>query len=152
MHHLQSVLRLPITLEEAWAFFSSPKNLAVITPKSLNLVPLTALPEKMYPGIFIEYSVKPLFGIPMTWVTEITHVQEKSYFVDEQRVGPYRIWHHEHHFKAIEGGVEMTDLLSYQLPMGPLGLLANDLIVKQQVREIFSFREKRLQELFGIMS
>ena len=149
MHHFEATLKLPISLEEAWDFFSSPKNLKVITPEELNLVPITPLAERMYPGQFIQYKVKPLFGIPMTWVTEITHVKEMEYFIDEQRVGPYKIWHHQQHFKAIEGGVEMTDILDYLLPLGPIGVLTEAILVGGEVKKIFEFRTKRLHELFG---
>jgi ligand-binding SRPBCC domain-containing protein len=151
MHQLKTVQLLPITLEQAWDFFSSPKNLATITPESLNLVPITELPAAMYPGIFVTYRVRPLLGIPMTWVTEITHIEDKRFFVDEQRLGPYRIWHHQHHFRAVPGGVEMTDIVDYRLPLGPVGVLMQKLLVGQKVREIFEFRQKRLEELFGRM-
>ena len=149
MHQLKSVQKLPITLEEAWAFFSSPKNLKVMTPDHLNLVPTSPLPEAMYPGQLIEYRVKPLFGIPMNWVTEITHAKDLEFFVDEQRVGPYKIWHHQHHFRQIEGGVEMTDIVDYLLPLGPLGILMEKLLVGNKVREIFEFRRAKLIELYG---
>jgi ligand-binding SRPBCC domain-containing protein len=149
MHQLKTVQKLPISLEEAWDFFSSPKNLAVITPKELNLVPTSELPERMYPGIFIEYTVRPLLGIPTKWVTEITHIKDREYFVDEQRLGPYRIWHHQHHFRAVPSGVEMTDIVDYRLPLGPIGILMEKIWVGKAVREIFEFREKRLIELFG---
>lgn len=151
MHHFEFVQCLPISLDEAWDFFSSPKNLALITPEALNLVPITELPEEMYPGVFISYKVKPVLGIPLTWVTEITHIKEKVYFIDEQRLGPYQTWHHQHHFKAIEGGVEMTDILDYRAPFGPLGILANAVFIRGQVRGIFNFRNQRLTELFGEM-
>lgn len=149
MHQLKTVQRLPISLDKAWEFFSSPKNLAVITPEGLNLVPITELPEKMYTGIFVTYKVKPLLGIPLTWVTEITYIEKRKFFVDEQRLGPYRIWHHQHHFKEIDGGVEMTDIVDYRLPLGMLGLLIQKIMVGQKVKEIFEFRRKRLIELFG---
>ena len=149
MHQLKSVQKLPISLEEAWDFFSSPKNLKVMTPEELNLVPTSELPERMYPGQFIEYKVKPLLGIPMTWVTEITHVRDREFFVDEQRVGPYKIWHHQHHFKAIPGGVEMLDIVDYLLPLGPIGVLTQKILVGKKVEEIFNFRHKKLIQLFG---
>lgn len=149
MHQLKVIQNLPISLEKAWGFFSSPKNLAVITPPELNLVPTSKLPEEMYPGMFIEYTVKPLLGIPTKWVTEITHVRDQSFFVDEQRLGPYRIWHHQHHFKKIKGGVEMTDIIDYRLPFGPIGILTEKLFVGSKVKDIFKFREKKLIELFG---
>jgi ligand-binding SRPBCC domain-containing protein len=149
MHRLTTVQFLPISLEEAWDFFSNPSNLNKITPKEMNLVPTSALPEKSYPGMFITYKVKPLLGIPMLWVTEITHLREKEFFVDEQRIGPYRIWHHQHHFKAVKGGVEMTDIVDYRIPGGPFGVLLEKLFIGNKVRSIFEYRTKRLVELFG---
>jgi len=106
------------------------------------------IPEKIYEGLMIEYTVTPLMGIPMNWITEITHVKDHEYFVDEQRKGPYKIWHHEHHFKVVEGGVEMEDILSYVLPLGILGKIAHALFVKSKVREIFDFRNKKVEEIF----
>ncbi|MDP4877570.1 MAG: SRPBCC family protein, partial [Schleiferiaceae bacterium] len=113
MYTLERTQRLPISIEEAWKFFQSPENLAVISPDSLGFNILSETPDEMYPGLFIHYKVSPLFGIKMHWTTEITHVEAPTYFVDDQRVGPYSIWHHEHHFKAIEGGVEMLDRVNY---------------------------------------
>lgn len=106
-------------------------------------------PEKMYAGQIISYIVKPLAGIPMTWVTEITHVNEPHFFVDEQRFGPYRFWHHQHQFREIPGGVLMTDIIHYAIPLGPLGIIANSLIVKGELEKIFGFRKKTLESLFG---
>jgi len=108
--------------------------------------------EKVYAGMIITYKVSPLFGIKMNWMTEITHVKEGEYFVDEQRFGPFALWHHQHHFKAIEGGVLMTDILHYAIPFGIIGLWANALIVAKQVKIIFQFREKAIVELFGAFS
>ena len=104
--------------------------------------------EKIYPGMIITYTVNPLLNIPMKWMTEITQVSPKSYFIDEQRSGPYKIWHHEHHFKKIEGGVEMTDILHYKVPLGFLGNIAEKLLVRKKVQEIFDFRKKKLDKLF----
>ncbi len=103
---------------------------------------------KMYPGQIISYRVKPLLGIPMTWVTEITHVEDKKFFVDEQRIGPYKMWHHEHHFKETEQGIEMTDIVSYQLPLGFLGRLAHQVFVKYQLEKIFQFRSTVMDQFF----
>ena len=103
----------------------------------------------MYAGMIIKYTVKPLLGIPMTWVTEITHVEHKHFFVDEQRVGPYAIWHHQHHFKAIDNGVEMKDILHYKLPLGILGNMVHPFLVKNKLQEIFNYRNEKLVELFG---
>jgi ligand-binding SRPBCC domain-containing protein len=105
--------------------------------------------EKMYAGQIIEYKVKPLLGIPIYWMTEITHVEDKKYFVDEQRFGPYSMWHHQHHFKAIEGGVEMTDIVNYKNPFWFFGEIANGLFVKKQLKEIFNYRFGKVVELFG---
>lgn len=115
----------------------------------MNLIPTSALPDKTYPGMMITYKVKPLLGIPLLWVTEITHVQENAFFVDEQRLGPYRIWHHQHHFKEIKGGVEMNDIVDYRLPFGPLGVLTQKLMVGKMLQEIFDYRRQKLELLFG---
>jgi ligand-binding SRPBCC domain-containing protein len=103
----------------------------------------------MYPGQIIEYKVSPVLGIPLYWMTEITHVEEGRYFVDEQRFGPYSLWHHQHHFRQVDRGVEMTDIVHYRLPLGFLGDIANGLFVKKQLEHIFEFRHKRVVELFG---
>ena len=147
---LKSVQNLPITLDEAWEFFATPKNLQKITPADMKFEILSDLGDgKVYPGQFIKYYVTPFLGIKLFWVTEITQVVEKKYFVDDQRVGPYGIWHHQHHFREIEGGVEMTDIVDYSVPFGPLGAIAKALFVKREVEKIFSFRYKALEEYFG---
>ena len=139
---------VPARLDEVWDFFSSPANLSKITPPGMGFI-ITSPPQPgMYPGMFISYKVSPFLGIKLNWVTEITHVREKLFFVDEQRRGPYSIWHPENHFREVEGGVEMNDILHYQVPLGILGTLADHLFVKNKVRGIFSFREKRIRELF----
>ena len=149
MHSLTRIQRLPITVGDAWEFFSSPANLQKITPPDMGFHILTSLPENMYPGMIISYTVKPLFGISVKWVTEITHIQEPSYFIDTQLSGPYKIWHHQHFFKEIEGGVEMKDIVHYELPAGPLGRIVHALLVRKKVQEIFDFRKKVLEEKFG---
>ena len=150
VHLLKSVQNIPVPLEEAWDFFSNPNNLLTITPPFLNLkVTNLVYGERMYPGQIITYKVRPLVGIPLFWMTEITHIDPLRMFVDEQRQGPYRIWHHQHHFIPILGGVEMTDIVHYALPFGPLGDLAHVLTVKSQLRKIFTFRYHKVVELFG---
>ena len=150
VHVLKQVQTLPVTLDEAWDFFSHPKNLAVMTPEYLNLRFTNELfGEEMYAGQVMTYNVKPLLGIPMFWMTEITHVQPKRFFVDEQRFGPYALWHHQHHFRKVTGGVEMTDLIHYKAPMGPLGDLAVRLFIRRQLEGIFAFRRRKVEELFG---
>ena len=149
---LDATQQLPIELDAAWAFFSNPQNLAEITPPELHLVVENELPAKMHPGVLICYRVKPLLGIPVHWVTEITHVEEGRLFVDEQRFGPYRFWHHQHHFLPIDGGVEMRDVIHYKLPLGPLSFLADSFVVGGQLRRIFSYREEALVQRFGRMN
>ena len=149
MYQLKRIQKLPISVAKAWDFFSSPKNLATITPDELGFQIKSELPEKMYPGMFIQYTVKPLLGIPMTWVTEITQVNEPHFFIDEQRVGPYAIWHHQHFFKKIPDGVEMTDIVDYQLPLAPFGNFMHPLIIKGKLKQIFDYRKEKMVELFG---
>lgn len=137
-------------MEEAWDFFSSPRNLAKITPEHMGfLITSKFNGEKMYPGMLITYKVSPLLGIKMDWCTEITHVIDKKYFVDEQRFGPYAMWHHQHHFKAVEGGIEMTDIVNYAIPLGFLGRIMNGLMISSEIEKIFSYREKKIKELFS---
>lgn len=148
---IRQVQQLPISVEEAWDFFSHPKNLAIITPEHLNLKFTNELyGDEIYPGQIITYKVKPLLRIPLFWMTEITHVERHKLFVDEQRKGPYALWHHQHHFKAIEDGVEMTDIVHYKLPFGPFGALGMPLI-KKQLSSLFAYRKQRVEQLFGVM-
>jgi len=142
--------KIPASINEMWNFISSPQNLKRITPDYMGFeIQSKELAKKMYPGMMIRYTVKPLFNIPMTWLTEITQVKEKEFFVDDQRVGPYKIWHHEHRITPIEGGVLMNDIITYQPPLGFLGSLANTLVIKHKLNEIFDYREKALIEIFG---
>lgn len=150
VYNIKTVQRIPLSLEQAWDFFSQPANLKAITPSHLGFeITSQHHGQRMYPGQIIEYRVKPLLGIPLYWMTEITHVIEQQFFVDEQRFGPYSLWHHQHHFKAIEGGVEMTDIVHYKLPLWWLGDLANALMVRQQLRGIFAYRYAAVDRLFG---
>lgn len=152
MHTLKRITKLPINVEKAWEFFSNPKNLKEITPDYMGFnITSEFLKEEMYPGMIITYKVTPLLNIPMSWMTEITQVKENKYFIDEQRVGPYTIWHHQHHFKAIKGGVEMTDVITYVVPLGFLGRLVEPLLVRPKLKEIFDYREKKMDELFGVL-
>jgi ligand-binding SRPBCC domain-containing protein len=142
---------IPVSLDEAWRFFSSPLSLAKITPPEMNFLVTSDYNDdtKMYPGMIITYKISPLFGIKLNWMTEITHVQDHQYFIDEQRFGPYALWHHQHHFKEIPGGVEMTDLLHYAIPYGIIGRLSNTVLVGKQVKKIFDYRVKAVEKLFG---
>ena len=150
IYRLKSIQKIPTKLEDAWAFFSNPHNLLAITPPFLNLkVTNEIFGNEAYAGQVITYTVKPLFGIPVSWMTEITHIDKLRLFVDEQRKGPYQLWHHQHHFKAIEGGVEMTDMVHYRLPFGVLGNLAHAITVKNKLEEIFKYRYFKINEVFG---
>jgi ligand-binding SRPBCC domain-containing protein len=144
---------IPISLDEAWDFFSSPLNLEKITPADMRFVVTSDYnaDTKMYAGMIITYKISPLAGIKLNWMTEITHVQDKQYFVDEQRFGPYALWHHQHHFKEIAGGVEMTDILNYAIPFGIVGRFTNKVYVGKKVKDIFDYRVKAVEELFGKM-
>ena len=150
IYSLKSTQKIPTTLEDAWKFFSNPNNLLTITPPFLNLKITNELfGDEVYPGQIMTYTVKPMLGIPLSWMTEITHVERLKFFVDEQRKGPYKLWHHQHHFKPVDGGVEMTDLVHYRLPMGFLGNVANALTVKQRLKAIFTYRYFKVNEIFG---
>jgi len=140
---------LPITPEEAWDFFSSPKNLLKITPGNVDFYMLhSSGADKMYAGKIITYRIKVLPFYSTTWVTEITHVQEPHYFVDDQRFGPYAFWHHQHNFKKVAEGVEMTDEINYAIPFGFIGRLANRLFVAQRLKAIFDYRYNTLEKHF----
>ncbi|MFP4556498.1 MAG: SRPBCC family protein [Bacteroidales bacterium] len=142
---------IPASIDTVWGFISSPGNLKEITPKYMGFeVTSKNLPERVYPGMIISYKVKPLLGIPMAWLTEITHVVDKECFVDEQKIGPYAFWHHQHFTKQVEGGVLMTDIVSYKPPLGFLGSIANWLFIKKQLNGIFNYREKILNKIFPV--
>ncbi|PAW92170.1 hypothetical protein CKK33_01130 [Mucilaginibacter sp. MD40] len=140
-------------MDEAWDFFSSPLNLQKITPPDMRFVVTSDYTQdtKMYAGMIITYKISPLLGIKMNWMTEITHVADRQYFVDEQRFGPYALWHHQHHFKEIPGGIEMTDILNYAIPYSIFGTIANKAFVGKKVKDIFNYRVKAVEQLFGKM-
>ncbi|WP_417854610.1 SRPBCC family protein [Xanthomarina gelatinilytica] len=149
VYTLSSKQKLPISLEEAWQFLSSPKNLKTITPDYMGFHILSGAEKPMFAGQIIQYIVTPVFGIKTHWVTEITHVVDKTYFVDEQRFGPYALWHHKHFLREVEGGVEMEDVIDYKLPFGFLGRWLHPILVKPKLTEIFNYRSQKLSELFG---
>jgi ligand-binding SRPBCC domain-containing protein len=150
VYSIKTVQTIPVSMDVAWDFFSSPKNLKEITPDNLGFNIISKHHgEKMYPGQIIEYKVSPVLGIPIYWMTEITHVEDKKYFVDEQRFGPYSMWHHQHHFKQVANGVEMIDIVHYKLPLFFLGDIAHALFVEKQLQGIFDFRFKKVEALFG---
>lgn len=149
MYKLRKEQKLPISIEEAWHFFSSPKNLKKITPSYMGFDIIDGAEYSMYQGMIIKYKVKPMLNIPLTWVTEITHVKAPFFFVDEQRVGPYAIWHHQHHFKSIPGGVEVVDIVNYLPPFGILGKLLHPFLIRPKLESIFEYRYHVLKEKFG---
>lgn len=150
LYTLHKKQNLPITLEEAWQFLSDPNNLKVITPDYMGFNILSGADRDMFAGQIIQYIVTPILSIKTKWVTEITHVVDKHYFVDEQRFGPYALWHHKHFIKEIDGGVEMEDIIDYKLPFGILGQLAHPIIVKPKLEEIFNYRTQKLEDIFGV--
>jgi len=150
IHTLFVSTKLPVSRETAWEFFSTPANLSKITPGHMGFKITSDLGNsKMFPGQIISYKVFPFKGIATNWVTEITHVIDYQYFVDEQRFGPYSMWHHEHRFREIKGGVEMMDRVSYKVPFGFLGRIVERLFIRKQLRTIFDYRYQRLIEYFG---
>ena len=149
LYQLYSKQCLPISQKEAWDFLSDPKNLVVITPDHMGFNILSGADRPMFPGQIIHYMVSPFRFYNTKWVTEITHVEEGKYFVDEQRYGPYSLWHHKHFIVPIEGGVEMEDIIDYKPPFGILGRLVHPQLVKKQLEQIFEYREQKLISLFG---
>ena len=149
IYTLHKKQNLPISKEKAWEFLSNPRNLKTITPEYMSFDIISGADKPMFPGQIIQYIVTPIAGIKTKWVTEITHVKEGEYFVDEQRFGPYALWHHKHFINEIDGGVEMEDIIDYKVPMGILGQFVHPFLVKPKLEEIFEYRQKKLIELFG---
>ena len=151
VYRLKRIQKIPVPIKEAWNFFSDPRNLSKITPGSLDFQIIDGssdISEKVYQGMIIQYRIKPLLGIPVTWVTEIARVDEPNVFIDVQKSGPYRFWHHQHIFKEIEGGTEMTDLVHYAVPFGIPGRIVEKLIIRKQLKMIFDFRKNYLIERY----
>jgi len=142
--------KLPVSLGEAWSFFSNPKNLKTITPPYMGFdITSEITGDNMYAGMIITYKVKPFLDIPLNWMTEITQVSAPYFFVDNQKSGPFKIWHHQHFFKELANGVEMTDIVNYSVGFGLAGRLIEKLTVEKRVNEIFDYRYKKLEEIFG---
>lgn len=148
IYTLRTEQLLNTDLETAWEFFSSPNNLVKITPESMAFEITSGEALPMYPGQIISYKVSPFPGIRASWVTEITHVKDREFFVDEQRFGPYSMWHHEHIFKATDKGLMMWDKVSYKLPFGILGQMVHPILVKNKLTEIFTHRYTILEDIF----
>lgn len=150
LHRLERKQQIRAELDEVWEFISNPNNLSLITPDYMGFEVLgNTKPGKMYAGQIIEYFVRPLFGIKMHWATEITHVRNNEFFVDEQRFGPYAFWHHQHHIRPTDKGVEMTDIVHYKLPLGFIGNIINKIIVGKKLQHIFDYRFQKIEELFN---
>lgn len=141
--------KLPISLNEAWDFLSSPKNLELITPRHMDFNITDWDEKKAYPGQIIQYTVKPLLGVKINWVTEITQVKDKEFFIDEQRFGPYSFWHHKHFLKEVENGILIEDVIHYKIPLGPIGVLINFLFINSKLNSIFKYRKQELIKIFG---
>lgn len=150
IHQLKTEQFINADIDTVWSFMSSPDNLSKITPPYMGFnITSKDLPKKMYPGMIISYKVSPVLNIPMTWVTEITTVSEKKYFIDEQRIGPYTFWHHQHFFEQTENGILMHDIVTYKIPLGIVGVLINYLFVKKKLQSIFNYRKKSINKIFN---
>jgi ligand-binding SRPBCC domain-containing protein len=150
LHTIKITQQIPASPEKVWDFFATNENLALITPPDLGFTVISKHHgDKIYTGQIIEYKIRPLFGIPLYWMTEITQVKEGEFFIDEQRKGPYSFWQHQHRFETIPGGTAMTDLVHYKNPFWLIGDLANTLFVKKQLKKIFDYRFQKTEEVFG---
>lgn len=150
MYQLREEVFIKDTIESVWKFFATPHNLQRITPPDMGFIIKTPVPDEMYEGLIIAYTVRPLLGIPTEWVTEITHIRRNQFFVDEQRIGPYSMWHHEHHFKTTDEGVLVTDIVSYQLPFAPIGNVLHPILIRPRLEKIFNYRTKVIREIFNV--
>lgn len=150
IHRLEITQKLHVSLEEAWNFFSNPKNLDLITPENMSFEIISGAESKAYAGQIITYKIRPLFNITMNWVTEITQCVDHKYFIDEQRFGPYTFWHHQHHFEEVEDGVLMKDILHYALPIGLIGEIMGKLFIHKKVHNIFNYRKEKLKEITAL--
>lgn len=151
IHRIHQSQFLPITLDEAWSFFATPKNLEAMTPPFLNFKILSEVPDVVHSGLMIEYRIRAVFGIPMRWLTEIKHVEALARFVDEQRIGPFPFWYHEHRFKAVEGGIIMEDEVHYVMPWSFFGTLIHWVFIRGRLLEIFRFRKRYLADRFNLV-
>lgn len=149
IYKIETVQHLNTSIEECWAFFSSPRNLQKITPEDMGFQITDYDGKSVYAGQVIQYKVSPLLGLKLSWMTVITSVKENHYFIDEQRFGPYALWHHKHFFESTENGVKMTDVVHYALPLGFLGRIMNTLVVKNKLKEIFDYRVVKVDEIFN---
>lgn len=151
-HVLKRTQRIPIGIADAWAFFSDARNLAKLTPPEFGFELLTPQPDRLHPGLIIRHRMRPLFGVPVIWISEITIVDEPHLFTDEQKSGPFRSWQHEHRFIEISGGTEVVDTVAYALPFGPLGGAAHALFARRMLERYFDYRRRAVENLFGSMA
>ena len=150
LHQLKIVQTLPVSVETAWDFFSDPRNLQLITPASFQFKILSDLGNKaIHEGQIIEYKVRPLFNLEMYWRTVITKVQDKVMFIDEQQKGPYRYWQHQHHFKPMDRGTEMTDIVKYEVPGWFAGDIVNSILVSKKLKALFQYRSEAISRLMS---
>jgi ligand-binding SRPBCC domain-containing protein len=150
MYCIKYTQKLPISLEKSWDFFAEPSNLQVISPQHLRFETMNEEGNcKMFAGQIICHRIRPILHIPLNWVTEITHVDAPYFFVDEQRFGPFRFWHHQHIFKELDHGVEMTDIVYYKMPLGIVGKAIHSIKVKKDLHDIFRYRADSLERIFG---
>lgn len=149
IHSLRRTQTLAVSIDQAWEFFSDPDNLCRITPQWLCFKVVGEVRKPAYPGQILTYTIRPFPGLSLRWVTELTHVQPPHYFVDEQRMGPYRFWHHQHHFQETGDGLAMHDIVHYALPLGPLGDVVHALYVRKRLEHIFDYRKRALARIFG---
>ena len=149
LYTLNFTQTLPLSIDEAWRCFCDPRNLSIITPAWLDFQMTGELPERMDAGLVLSYRIRPFLGFPVNWISEITHVREPEMFVDEQRFGPYRFWHHQHHFRETPAGVEVRDIVNYGLKFGLFGRVTNAVLVRRRIDEIFAFRRQELERRFN---
>ncbi len=140
---------IPRPIEQTWDFFSNPANLKLLTPAGMKFELMNESIDEMYEGIVLGYTLAPLAGIKLSWYSEITKIEAKKYFIDQQLKGPFKIWHHQHHFRETDSGTEVTDLVHYELPLGFIGKLFHPLFVERRVKDMFEYRYQKARELFG---
>jgi ligand-binding SRPBCC domain-containing protein len=151
LYSFEQTQKIPASLEAVWEFMATPRNLMELTPAYMDFrVTSPDLPDKIFLGQLISYTVKPLLGIKLKWITEITKVKALDSFIDVQKSGPYKFWHHHHQFKKINGGVLMEDSVTYQAPLGLIGSIANSLLIRKKLKDLFIFRRQKLEEIFGV--
>ena len=152
LERIQTIQRLPIQIEEAWDFFTSPKNMRLISPHWLDYRLTMEPPEYLHPGTIVSASIRPIPIYSTNWISEITHVRPLQFYISEQRVGPFKMWHHEHYFRAHDEGVELEDIIMYGMPFGKVGSLVHNMFIRKKLHEAFSFRAQALEQRFGTIS